>query len=336
MRLTHQDINLRLEHPFKISRGTQLVASNVLVHVEHDGIFGVGEAAPSTYYGEDQATVHAALNILEPALGDDPFALEAILERFDATIGGHGAAKAAIDIALHDWVGKRLALPVWRLFGLSAEAAPQTSFTIGIDTPEKMAEKAASARNFPILKVKVGTPNDRENLAAIRHVSDARIRVDANAAWTPKEAIAALRSLEEFRLEFVEQPVAAGDLDGLRFVRENVGIPVICDESCVVSSDIPKVAGKVDGINIKLVKCGGLRRAMHMIRTAKAHGLLVMMGCMIESGILITAASHLSPLLDFADLDGNLLLAEDPYPGVVVNNGWLRLPSGPGLGVGSR
>lgn len=336
MQLRHADLDLTLAHPFQISRGTQTVARNVLATIEHAGIVGMGEAAPSGYYGETRATVRAVLDALAPELGDDPFAIDAILGRLDRAIGLNRSAKAAIDVALHDLVGKRLGLPAYRMYGLDGSRTPETSYTIGIDTPEVMARKAAEAPHYRVLKVKVGTPRDRENLAAIRSVSNARLRVDANAAWTAKEAVRALDELAEFDLELVEQPVAAADLDGLRFVRERAKMPVIADESCVVPEDVGRVLGRVDGINVKLVKCGGIRRAFQMIQTARSHGLRVMMGCMIESSVLITAAAHLSPLLDYADLDGNLLLAYDPYRGVTVEEGRLRLPEGEGLGVEPR
>lgn len=336
MQLRHTDLDLTLTHPFQISRGTQTVARNVLATIEHAGTVGLGEAAPSGYYGEARATVHAVLDVLAPELGDDPFGIEAILGRLDRAIGLNRSAKAAIDLALHDLVGKRLGVPVYQLYGLDGARTPETSYTIGIDTPEVMARKAAEAPQYHVLKVKVGTPEDKENLSAIRSVSKARLRADANAAWTAKQAVRALDELAEFDLELIEQPVAAADLDGLRFVRARAKMPVICDESCVVPEDIGRILGCADGINIKLAKCGGIRRAFQMIQTARSHGLRVMMGCMVESSVLITAAAHLSPLLDYADLDGNLLLAHDPYRGVTVEDGRLRLPSGSGLGVEER
>jgi L-alanine-DL-glutamate epimerase-like enolase superfamily enzyme len=227
-----------------------------------------------------------------------------------------------------------LGAPVYQLLGLDPTATPRTSFTIGIDTPEAMARKAAEAHAYPILKVKVGTPRDRDNLEAIRaQRPDAVIRVDANEAWTPKEAVRHIDELAAYDLEFVEQPVLGHDLEGLGHVRDAVALPVIADESCVVPHDVPRVAPYVDGINIKLMKCGGIYPALRMIHLARAHGLQVMMGCMIESSVAITAAAHLSPLLDYADLDGNLLIDDDPYRGVEVVEGRLTLSSEPGLGV---
>jgi L-alanine-DL-glutamate epimerase-like enolase superfamily enzyme len=243
------------------------------------------------------------------------------------------APKAAIDMAVYDLLGKRLNAPLYELLGIDPSETPLTSFTIGIDTPARMAEKARAARQYKILKVKVGTDNDLENLEAIRSVTSAVIRVDANEAWSPKQAVSRIKELARFDVEFVEQPVPAADLAGMGFVREHSALPIIADESCIVPSDIPKVAPYVDGINIKLMKCGGVYPAWQMIQIARAHNLKVMMGCMIESSIAITAAAHLSPLLDYADLDGHLLVADDPYRGVTVENGRLKLGNAPGLGI---
>ncbi|MGH2515149.1 MAG: dipeptide epimerase, partial [Ktedonobacterales bacterium] len=301
-----------------------------------DGITGIGEAAPSGFYGEKRETVLAALPFLEAALGDDPLLIEDITEGFDRVFHhGNAAAKAALDMALYDFAGKRLGVPVYRLLGLNPARTPVSSFTIAIDTPEAMARKAreARARDYPILKIKVGTPRDVEIVRAIRDATDATLRVDANAAWTAKEAIATINRLAPYNIEFVEQPVAASDLEGLKLVRENVPVPILADESCVVPDDVAKVADRVDGINIKLMKCGGLHNALKMIAAARAHHLKVMLGCMIESSLSITAAAHLSPLVDYADLDGPLLIQHDPFDGVRYDSGKLVLPDRPGLGV---
>jgi L-alanine-DL-glutamate epimerase-like enolase superfamily enzyme len=200
-----------------------------------------------------------------------------------------------------------------------------------------MARKAAAAREYPILKIKVGTPHDVEIVKAIRDVTDATLRVDANAAWTAKQAIATITALAPYNIEFIEQPVAASDLEGLRLVRENVPIPVIADESCVTLDDIPRVADRADGINIKLMKCGGIGAALKLIATARAHHLKIMLGCMAaESSLAISAAVHLTPLVDYADLDGPLLLGHDPFEGLRYERGKLVLPDGPGLGVRAR
>jgi L-alanine-DL-glutamate epimerase-like enolase superfamily enzyme len=199
-----------------------------------------------------------------------------------------------------------------------------------------MAKKALLAKDYPILKIKVGTKHDIDILKAIRDVSTATIRVDANTAWTPKEAIKTINALASYNIEFVEQPVVAHDLAGLKLIRDNVPVPIIADESCVTVDDIPRVAECVDGINIKLMKCGGIRHALKMIHVARAHNLRIMIGCMIESSLAITAAAHLTPLVDYADLDGHLLIDDDPYEGVKVENGKLVLSDGPGLGVKAR
>jgi L-Ala-D/L-Glu epimerase len=333
MKLDVQPFDLKLTTPFRISRHVQYTASNVLAQITHEGVTGIGEAAPSEHYGENRGTVLAALAALADELGDDPFALEETLARLNHVLGLNPSAKAALDMALYDLVGKRLNVPLYKLLGLSAAHTPLTSFTIGIDTPEIMAQKALAASAYPILKIKVGTKNDVANLKAIREVSKAVIRVDANTAWTPKEAIRAINELAEFNIEFVEQPVAPSDLAGLKYVREHIPLPIITDESSITVEDIPRVAECTDGINIKLMKCGGISHALKMIHVARAHNLKIMIGCMIESSLAITAAAHLTPLIDYADLDGHLLVDNDPYVGVKVEQGKLLLPTGPGLGV---
>ncbi|HVB72280.1 MAG TPA: dipeptide epimerase [Ktedonobacteraceae bacterium] len=336
MHIDAKPIDLKLTVPFRISRGVQQVASNAVVQINHKEYRGLGEAAPDEFYGENLETVLACITMFAGNLGDDPFALEDILSHIDHLIRLNPAAKAAVDMALYDVVGKMLNVPVYKLLGLNPAHTPHTSFTLGIDSPVNMAKKALLARDYPILKVKVGTKNDVANLEAIREVSSATIRVDANTAWTPKEAIKMINALAPYNIEFVEQPVHPRDLDGLRLVRENVPLPIIADESCVTVDDIPRVAGCVDGINIKLMKCGGIRHALKMIHVARAHHLRIMIGCMIESSLAITAAAHLTPLVDYADLDGHLLIDNDPYEGVTVVDGKLVLPERPGLGVQAR
>ena len=306
---------------------------NVIVQIQYNEHVGYGEAAGDEYYGENQEAVLACISTFAGNLGDDRFLIEDIMSHLDHLIRLNPAAKAAVDMALYDLVGKMLNVPVYKFLGLNPKHTPHTSFTLGIDTPDNMAKKALLARDYPILKVKVGTKHDLDNLKAIREVSTATIRVDANTAWTPKEAIKMINALAPYGIEFVEQPTSPRNLDGLRLIRDNVPVPIIADESCVTIEDIPRLAECVDGVNFKLMKSNGITNVLKMIHVARAHNLRVMIGCMIESSLAITAAAHLTPLVDYADLDGHLLIDNDPYEGVKVANGKLMLPNTPGLGV---
>lgn len=336
MELTADTLDLTLTTPFRIARSVQHFAHNVLVQVEADGVVGMGEAAPSGFYGEKRESVLTALTYFADHLGDDPTLIEDITHTLDRVMRDNAAAKAAVDMALYDLVGKRLGVPLYQLLGLNPARTPHTSFTISMDTPDEMARRALLARDYPILKIKVGGRNDLETVRAIRDVTDATLRVDANCAWTAKEALHMIERLAAYNIEFVEQPVAPGDLEGLRFVRERSPLPIIADESCVTLDDIPQMVGRADGICIKLMKCGGIHNALKMIHTARAHHLKIMLGCMIESSLSITAAAHLSPLVDYADLDGALLVNDDPFTGVTIEDGRLVLPDGAGLGVRKR
>jgi L-alanine-DL-glutamate epimerase-like enolase superfamily enzyme len=339
LKLTTQRITLELRHTFTIARGSSATRENVLVRVTDDeGAVGVGEAAPNRFYGEDAASVSEALQRMAPVLeeADDPFQLEDIDRRLRERFGPARSARAAVEMALHDLVGKHLGAPLHRLLGLNAARAPQTSFTIGIDTIDKMLAKVDEAKRMPILKIKVGVENDVEMVRAIRGAYGGRIRVDANCGWSVGEAIRRIKALEPYDLEFIEQPIAPGDPRGLRRVREAAGLPILTDESSKDTADLAALVGCVDGINIKLMKTGGLREALRMIAFARAVGWQVMLGCMIESSVAITAAAHISPLVDYADLDGALLVTNDPYRGASMAGGQIRLPAGPGLGVEPR
>ena len=326
-------VDLKLITPFRIARGVQHTAQNVIVQITYDKYTGYGEAAPDEYYGESQETVLACVTKFAGNLGNDPLLIAEIMSNLDHLIRFNPAAKAAVDMALYDLAGKILNVPVYKLLGLNPAHTPYTSFTLGIDTPDNMRQKALLARDYPIFKVKVGTKHDLDNLKAIREVSSATIRVDANTAWTPKEAIKMINALAPYDIEFVEQPIAPHDLAGLKLIRENVSVPIIADESCVTVHDIPRLAGCVDGVNLKLMKSNGITNVLKMIHVARAHNLRIMLGCMIESSLAITAAAHLTPLVDYADLDGHLLIDNDPYKGVKVVNGKLVLPDRPGLSV---
>jgi len=330
-------LELTTRHPFLIARGGQAVHNTVWVRVrDRDGLVGWGEAAPTSYYGETPETVLAALNVYAAQLPADPFDLEAAERALEHALGENPAARAGLSTALHDLVGKRLGVPLHRLWGLDPVQTPISTFTIGLDAPDKMHAKVIEAEPYPVLKVKLGTNRDQEILRTIRSATDKELRVDANCGWTRKQAIRMLPILEEFGVTVLEQPLPAHDRDGLAMVTGASHIPVIADESCLVATDIPPLVGAVDGINIKLAKCGSLREALRMIAVARAHGLMVMVGCMIESSIAITAAAHFTPLVDLVDLDGAALLAADPFAGATIERGRIVLPSGPGLGVRAR
>ena len=337
MKLSHEIVTLRTRNPFVIARGGSSEYRVVQIRVTaDDGSTGWGEAAPSKFYGETADTVVDVLPILASAIdGMDGWSLEAMEHALARAIRFNGAARAGVSAALHDLVGKRLGVPLYKLWGLDPAASPPTSFTIGIAPDEAaLRDRVAEAAQYPVLKVKLGTSWDERIARVVRECAPNKtLRVDANAAWTPKLALRIIPALQELGVEFVEQPLPPGDLEGLRFVRERSSLPIIADESCLVAADIPKLAGVVDGINIKLAKCGGLREALRMIAVARAHDMLVMAGCMIESSLGITAAAHFAPLLDCADYDGAALVANDPYTGATIDGGVIRLPSAPGLGV---
>ncbi|QCC54581.1 dipeptide epimerase [Natronorubrum bangense] len=323
--------SLPLEYPFTIARGTQTESEVVTVHVEdEDGRVGIGGAGPAPHYGETPATVEAVLPDLLAVVEavDDPHNLARIERRMRETVERNPAARTAVSIACHDLAAKRLDVPLYQYWGLDPADTLETSYTIGIDDTESMREKTETAleRGYGRLKVKLGTDRDIEIIRTIRSVApDVDLFVDANEAWAPREAVRKIERLTEFDLEFVEQPVPAENREGLRFVYERSALPIAADESCVTLEDIPQIADRCDIANLKLMKCGGLREAKRMIHTARAHGLEVMCGCMTESNASIAAAAHLAPLLDYADLDGSLLLADDPYDGVPMPDGRIDL-----------
>jgi L-alanine-DL-glutamate epimerase-like enolase superfamily enzyme len=337
LRMEVEVLELRTKHPFVIARGGQSDHRTVWVRlIDGDGLEGWGEAAPSKFYGETPDSVIAALKVYSALLPDDPFKLEEAERAWEAKLRGNAAARAALSSALHDLVGKRLGVPIYRLWGLDPCMAPRSTFTIGLDAPERIKAKVQEAEEFPILKVKLGTDRDLEILRAIRDATDKELRVDANCGWTVKRALRMLPILDEFGVTVLEQPLPPQDHDGLAAITAQADIPVIADESCLTTVDIPPLVGKVDGINIKLAKCGGLREALRMIAVARAHGLMVMVGCMIESSLGITAAAHVTPLVDIVDLDGAALLSDDPFVGARIDGGQVTLPSEPGLGVRRR
>ncbi|MFP4056199.1 MAG: dipeptide epimerase [Candidatus Brocadiia bacterium] len=337
MNVEARQLELHLRHTFRISRWGFDVARTLLVTLEHAGLTGFGEAAPPRFFGEDLEATRRALEGLGGRLEGDPAALDAVLDALPPQVAALHGATAALDIALHDLAGQLAGQPLWAWLGLDPSAAPATSFTIAIAPVEQMVAHVREAERYPLLKIKVGTGRDVPIIEAIRSVTDKPLRVDANAAWSPQQAIAHLRAIQPYGIEFVEQPIPPGDPEAMRRVREAVDVPIIADESVATADDIPPLADAVDGVNIKLMKCGGIREARKMIDLARSLGLKVMLGCHIESSVAITAAAHLAPLADYADLDGNVLVVDDPFEGATLDDGArLCLPRRPGLGVRPR
>ena len=310
----------------------------VWVRIEADGVEGWGEADPSAYYGETAATVEAVLVDARPTLeaAQDPGAIERLERELEDRLRGNKSARAAVSAALHDWLGKKLGVPLWRLWGLDPADAPASSFTIGLAEPDVVEARArtASRRGHDVLKVKLGSRRDADVLAAARRgAPDARLRVDANAAWTLRDALAAMPLLEEHGVELLEQPLAPVDREGLKALFSRATMPVVLDESCRTAADVPALVGLCDGVNVKLSKCGGPREALRTIHAARACGLRVMMGCMLSTTLGVAPAMHLAALLDWADLDGAALLAEDPFRGPRLEGSRIVVEDEPGLGV---
>jgi L-Ala-D/L-Glu epimerase len=318
-------LEMPLVHPFTIARSSESVTRTALVRLRWHGIEALGESSPSARYHESVESVMSGLHA--HPLGDDPYAFDILLA------GLSPAQRCGLDVALHDCVAKDLDRPLWRLLGIDPARTPYTSFTIGIAPLDEMVAKVREVGTHPIVKIKLGTGREIETVAAIRAIYPGTIRVDANEAWTPETAVAILHELERYEIDFCEQPIPAGTPERLRWIRERTSIPIVTDEDSKDATDLPALAGCVDGINVKLVKCGGIRGALEMIHTARALKLKIMLGCMVESAILSTAAAHLSPLVDWADLDGPFLVARDPFEGLTYAAGKIVLPERAGLGV---
>ena len=330
LKLSYEPYELKLRHTF-----TRTTTPDVQLRLEYDGFTGYGEASMPPYLGQSVESVCDFLSRVDLSAFRDPFCIEDILEYVDSLSPGDTAAKAAIDIALHDLVGNMMGQPLYRIFGLNPEKAPATSFTIGIDSPEVVREKTLEALGkYRILKVKVGLDSDREMIETIRSVTDLPLVVDANQGWKDREkALDMLFWLHEQGVQMAEQPMPKERLDDIAWLSERSPIPIFADESIQRLSDVKRISGAFNGINIKLMKCTGLNEARKMIAYARAEGMKVMMGCMTETSCAVSAAAQLSPAVDFADLDGNLLISNDPFEGVLVENGMLRLSGRPGLGL---
>jgi L-alanine-DL-glutamate epimerase-like enolase superfamily enzyme len=328
-------VRLKLRHTWTTTMSSSEYRDTLYFRYRSAGITGIGEGAPIVRYKESAETGKKAIESIRSLLAaSDPWKYRAILQEVFAKIPGEWAAKSAIDIALHDWIGQKLGIPLYRYFGLDPAAAPVTTFSIGIDTPEITKQKVLEAEPYPVLKIKVGLDKDESTLEAIRSVTKKPLRLDANEGFQSKEeAVRKINWLESLGAQFIEQPLPAHMYEEQKWVRSRVHIPILADEAVLRAEDIPKIADAYDGVVIKLDKTGGLLGAMQMIHTARAHKLKTMLGCMVSSSVTITAAAHLSPLVDFADLDGNLLIANDPFSGVRVQQGKLVLPDLPGLGL---
>lgn len=329
---------LQLRHTFTVASYSRTTTPDVQVEISWEGVTGYGEASMPQYLGQTVESVCGFLSRVDLSQFKDPFLLEDILEYVDSLSPGDTAAKAAIDIALHDLVGKLLGAPWYKLWGFNPAKAPSTTFTIGIDTPEVVREKTLEAAGkFNILKVKVGLDTDAQMIETIRSVTSVPLAVDANQGWKDRtKALDEIFWLKEQGVVLVEQPLPVSALDDTAWLTERSPLPIIADESCQRLTDIQRLAGAFSGINIKLMKCTGMREARAMVSTARALGMKVMIGCMTETSCAVSAAAQLSPAVDFADLDGNLLISNDRFSGVRVVNGRLTLPDKPGIGITLR
>ena len=345
LELTHDVLHLPLRDPFRIARSDHDVGHAVTTVVvelrdpRHPGVVGIGEGYPDRFYGETVDTMAAVFPLLLDAVGEPDPTLEGLVEAADrmaAAIAHHGGAKCAVDIALHDLVGKITGRSILELLGLPGPIPP-TDFTLGLDEPAAVAERARRAAKFPALKIKVGGPSDLATLEAVRAVYAGPLRVDANTGWRPDDAVALLPELERLGVELIEQPFPARRLDQLGWLQERSSLPIVADESAVTIDDLDPLVGIVAGVNVKLAKCGGVAPARAMLERARELGFRRFLGCMEETSVAIAASAAVASLADWVDLDGSLLLAEDPFEGITLGDDcrW-RLSGAPGLGVVRR
>ena len=334
MKLSFRPYELQLRHTFTVAGNSRNTTPVVLTEIEYEGQTGYGEASMPPYLGESQESVINFLNKVDLEQFTDPFMLDDILAYVDSIEAGNRAAKACVDIALHDLTGKLVDLPLYRLWGINPENTPMTSFTIGIDTPEVVKQKTEEAARFRVLKVKLGGGNDREMISAVRSVTDVPLYVDVNQGWSDKhQALEMIHWLAGQGIEFVEQPLPKDAVDDMAWLTEHSPLPIIADEAFQRLGDVAAFKGVYSGINIKLMKSTGLREAHKMITVARALDMKVMIGCMTETSCAVSAASQLSPLVDWADLDGNLLISNDLYRGMEVLEGKVTLNELPGIGI---
>jgi L-alanine-DL-glutamate epimerase-like enolase superfamily enzyme len=337
MKLRYYPYTLELKHTFTIATSSRTTTPDMMVEVEQDGIIGYGEASMPPYLGESQQSAAAFLAKVDLSTISSPFTLEEVLKEIDAIAPGNPAAKAAVDIALHDWIGKTMGQPWYNIWGLNPARTPVTSYTIGIDEPEVVRRKTREADIYKVLKVKLGRETDRMMIETIRQVTDRPIRVDVNQGWKDRsEALKMIEWLATQGVEFVEQPMPKEQVDDHAWLRERSPLPIIGDESVQRLPDVRKAWGVYDGVNIKLMKCTGMREAHQMVTLARALDMKVMLGCMTETSCAISAAAQLSPLVDWADLDGAVLISNDLFDGATIVDGRVTLSHRPGIGVVKR
>lgn len=334
MKLTHELLNLRLSEPFVSNKGSVSTVQQILVHLHWQGHTGLGTAVFAREYGMVAETVQQALETCSRLLiGASPWQIETVLDRLEAAVPDQPTAIAAVDMALHDLLGQMSRLPLHRLWGLDGQSLSPTGLSLGALPPTELLKRAQQLADWPILKLKMTPSSDIHLVGQLRAVYPGRIWIDGNGAWSAEAAIAAAQSLHEYGVELLEQPIRAGQPEQLRLVHQHSPIAIVADEDCMHPQDILRLQGCTDVINIKLLKCGGLRRALEMIRLARRCGFKVMLGCKTESALGITAIAQLAGLADYLDLDGHLDILDDPYSGIRVNCGRIVLPQQPGIGV---
>lgn len=332
--LRFRPYELKLRHVFTVAANSRTTTPDVLTEIEYEGVIGYGEASMPPYLGESLESVTAFLSKVDLSQFRDPFLMEDILAYVESVMPGNYAAKAAVDIALHDLVGKLMGQPWYRIWGLNPEKAPNTSFTIGIDKADVVAEKTREAEVYRILKVKLGRDNDKEMIETVRSVTDKPVFVDVNQGWKDKKlALDMAHWLSERNVEFIESPMPKEMKDDIAWLTENSPLPIIADEALQTVKDLLPMKGLYSGINIKLMKCGGMSAAYKMITMARQMDMKILIGCMTETSCAVSAAAQLSPLTDWADLDGNLLIGNDVYDGMKVIDGKVTLPDRPGIGI---
>jgi L-Ala-D/L-Glu epimerase len=333
VKIRHRTYDLALEVPFAIARGTASVQRICIAEIEHAGLVGYGEASPSAYYGDSLERAVETISAASTVIGDDPFAVRLIAEKLKSGSPGSPSGRAAVDMALYDLMGQAAGLPLFRLLGLAGRPMPVTSFTVGVTDVGVARRRLDLLGGFPVLKVKVGFGEEERLLDLLSTHTAATLRVDANEGWTLEEALAKINSWSRYRIEFFEQPLPKEAKDDYRRLRQASDAVIFADEGAASARDVLAWAGLVDGLNVKLMKCGGIGEALDMIAVARAAGLRLMLGCMVESAVGITAAAHIASLVDYCDLDGNLLVSNDPFLGVRGAGGIIALSDSPGLGV---